>query len=383
MVFDQARILSEHGHEVVPFAAADAEDFNSPYSKYFPSAARTQRTPFREIPYTLWRPAAGRSLRQLLNDEQFDIVHLHSWYKRLSPAILPVLKRSGLPIVQTLHEYRTVCSRSTMFRQGRICLKCADGKRLPAIRHRCNGTLAKSIASVIEMSLADQAGYKSLVSRFLPVSNYQQGLLGRMGIPISQMQTLPNPVGIRTMSPPSAVQNGPVLFVGRLETYKGVELFADLARMRPQLKFAMAGDGNARDAISAAKLPNLTLLGHLDSETLDHVLLTARCVVIPSLWPEAFGLTAVEAMATGTPVIASNTGGLSEIIRDGIDGLLAQPGDLDSFVEALDLLVGDTKLATEMGKHGYDRARSDFSERRYYERLSNIYTEVLDGNVQH
>lgn len=378
MMFEQARILEERGHEVVPFTAADPADEPSPWAVRFPPAARTDNTPLAEMPSTLYRPSAARALRALMRDERFDVVHLHSWYKRLSPAILPVLRDAGVPVVQTLHEYRAVCSRSTMFRDGAICRQCAGGRHWHAFVHRCNGSVAKTLASVAEMTIADRLGYRTIVRRFLPVSDFQRGLLREMGLPDARMRTLPNPVDMPTAPAASpACENRAVLFVGRLESYKGVELFVDLVRSRPDIAFAMAGEGGARAAIEAERLDNLTLLGQLDRAALLQAVRAAICVVVPSLWPEAFGLTAVEAMAAGTPVIASRTGGLTEIVRDGIDGYLVAPGDREGFGDAVDRMLADPARARAMGEAGRARAGEVFSETRFYDRLMAIYAEVV------
>lgn len=379
VMFDQIRILETHGHMVVPFTAADPADAPSPWESRFPRAARTDRTPPAELPATLWRPAAAAALERLLRDQRFDIIHLHSWFKRLSPAILPVLARAGTPVVQTLHDYRTVCSRSTMFRDGGICRECAGGRRWPALRHRCNGSVAKTLASIAEMTIADRVGYRAIVRRFLPVSAFQRRLLSGMGVPDARMRTLPNPVAIPPAFTP--VAGGPVVFAGRLEIYKGAQLFADLARMRPHMDFVLAGEGSLHAAIAADRPANLRLLGHLDQAGLARVVAGARCVVVPSLAPETFGLAAAEALAAARPVIASRTGGLAEIVRDGIDGILVEPGDLDGLAGALDRVLADPDRAGAMGRAGRARVAEAYSEDRFHERLMAIYEEVMTEAV--
>lgn len=381
VMFDQARILAARGHEVIPFTAADPDDADSVWSSYFPPAPRTDGTPLRDVPATLYRKSAAAALSRLLADQRFDIVHLHSWFKRLSPAILPVLRRSGLPVVQTLHDYRSVCSRSTMLRDGRICRDCAGGRRWNALLHRCNGTLAKSVASVAEMTMADLLGYRRAVRLFLPVSEFQRDLLRDMGLPDSKMRTLPNPVAIPTISAHDTMGGGRlrVLYAGRLEDYKGAHLFADLAAHRPSLRFVMAGHGSAFEALAARRLPNLELLGQVDRASLAAMMASAACVVVPSLCPETFGLAAAEALAAQVPVVASRIGGLTEIVRDGVSGLLVQPGDLTALMAAVDALLADPARASDMGRAGQADVASRFSEDRFYAASMAIYTELLEG----
>ncbi|KQU46003.1 hypothetical protein ASG67_15470 [Sphingomonas sp. Leaf339] len=377
VMFDQTCILEAHGHEVVPFTAADPTDAPSPWADRFPKAARTDSTPLSEVPATLWRPRAARALANLLRDEQFDVIHLHSWFKRLSPAILPALARARAPVVQTLHDYRTVCSRSTMFRDGGICYECAGGRRWPALRHRCNGSVAKTIASLADMEIADRLGYRGIVRRFLPVSEFQRQLLRTMGLPDDRMRTLPNPVAIPARPAPPPGKGAPVLFVGRMEGYKGANLFAELARGRPDAVFAMAGEGSLHAAIAASRPANLQMLGQLDQATLAQAVAAATCVVVPSLAPETFGLAAAEAMAAGKAVIASRTGGLTEIVRDGIDGILVEPGDVRGLSDALDRILADPERARAMGVIARKRVTETYSGDRFHERLIAIYDEVM------
>ena len=377
VMFDQMRILEARGHAVVPFTAADPADAPSPWSDRFPTAARTDSTPLPEVPATLWRPAAAQALRDLLRDEQFDVIHLHSWFKRLSPAILPVLAHARVPVVQTLHDYRTVCSRSTMYRGGGICQECTGGRRWPALRHRCNGSLAKTIASLAEMEIADRLGYRAIVRRFLPVSEFQRRLLRSMGLPDDRMRTLPNPVSIPRQSAPHPKNDASVVFAGRLEIYKGAHLFVELARSRPGVAFTMAGEGSLYAEIVADKPANLRLLGQLDQGALAQTVEAAACVVVPSLAPETFGLAAAEAMAAGKPVIASRMGGLTEIIRDEIDGILVEPGDVGRLSIALDRMLADPERARTMGMAGRGRVAETFSEDRFYDRLIAIYDDVM------
>jgi len=130
-------------------------------------------------------------------------------------------------------------------------------------------------------------------------------------------------------------------------------------------------------AIAAARPANLRLLGQLDQTTLSHTLASAVCVVVPSLAPETFGLSAAEAMAAGKPVIASRTGGLTEIVRDGIDGILVPPDDLPGLCQALDRILTDPVQAKAIGEAGRTRVAETYSEDHFHNRLIAIYDEVL------
>jgi len=379
VMFEQERILRERGIDVIPFAADDPQNRDTPFARYFPTAPRTEGGSARDLLRTLYSRNAAKAMERLLDDEQVDLVHLHSYFKRLTSAILPVIRKRGIPIVQTLHEYRAVCPVSTMFRAGRLCFQCRDRRYSHVIRHRCaGGSLAKSAWNAAEMWLSDVMGHKRDVERFFTISDFQRALLIEMGMDAERLVTLSNPIAM----PPRETGRGAqehVLFFGRLEPYKGVGEVIALARRLPGLRFVIAGTGSMQQEVQhqAAALPNLYFRGPLTGDALLREIDAAFVVLVPSLWPEAFGLTAAEAHMRSVPVVASNIGGLTETVRDSIDGFLIEPGEIEDFASALWRLGGDLDLAHTMGTAGLERARARYGADRFFDRLHAQYLDVI------
>lgn len=234
------------------------------------------------------------------------------------------------------------------------------------------------------MYASDLMGYRRTVKIFIAISAYQRDLLVKMGLPGDRVCVIHNPVQIPQL--PIDQLGEYVLFFGRLENYKGVEVMLELAGKFPKTTFVMAGDGGAATAIDLAietrGLRNIRRTGRLDGEAMAKAVSSAICVVVPSLWPEAFGLTAVEALAAGKPVIASAIGGLSETVRAGIDGFLVPPGDVDAFGQALAQLLAEPERAKEMGERGRKRMMDEFSQTSYYQALRSIYELAIQSNNQ-
>jgi glycosyltransferase involved in cell wall biosynthesis len=269
-MFQLEALLTAHGHHVVPFAAADPANRPTPYARYFPPAPPTTDTAASDLLRTLYSPAARRAIGRVLDEQRIELVHLHSYFKRLTPAILPEIRRRGIPIVQTMHEYRAVCPISLLYRDGHVCTDCRGRRYGQALRHRCAaGSLTRSLWNVAEMRLSDALGHKRDIARYLSVSDYQRDRLVAMGMPAERIETIYHPVEPPALPvlPASPAADRPVLFAGRVEPHKGIFWLIDVARRLPDVRFAIAGDGSARAEATAraADLANVIWLGTLDA----------------------------------------------------------------------------------------------------------------------
>lgn len=380
-MFTLERSLRAHGHEVIPFAAADPRNAPTPYARYFPSAPRTEATSLKASLQTLYSRDVRRALGRLLDDQPVDLVHLHSYFKRLTPAILPEIRRRGIPIVQTLHEYRAVCPVSTLYRDGAVCTDCKGGRFRNVLRHCCaGGSLARSAWNYAEMHLSDWLGHKGDIARFIAVSDYQRNMLIAMGMDANTLVTVHHPVDVPQARSTNAKKTH-VLFFGRLETPKGADLLLDIAAGLPGERLMIVGDGSRRAALEQDArqrgLANVEFTGSLSGEALRAAIDQAACVLVPSLWPEAFGLTCVEALAHGVPVVVSAIGGMLDTVRNGVDGFLVPPGNVAAIIDRVCLLIADPARAQQMGEAGRIRMRSAFSTDIFYSRIMGVYEEVV------
>ncbi|RZL29489.1 MAG: glycosyltransferase family 1 protein [Sphingomonas sp.] len=381
-MFTLERVLRDNGHDVIPFTAADAQNLATPYAGYFPSAARTESTGLNATLQTLYSRDAQHALARLLDKHQIDIVHLHSYFKRLTPAILPEIRRRKIPMVQTLHEYRAVCPISTLYRNETVCTDCKNANYRNVIRHRCaGGSLVRSVWNYAEMHMSDWLGHKRDVARFITVSTYQRDMLTAMGMDPDKLVTVHHPVEVPTLPQPPIEKSGYVLFFGRLESAKGADLLIEIAARMPMERLVVVGDGSRRDALMQAardqRLTNVEFRGALYGDALHMAIDQASCAIVPSLWPEAFGLTAVEALARATPVVASAIGGMLDTVRDEVDGFLVPPGDVDMIVDRVRRLTTDPALAQRMGEAGRQQMSGAFSSDVFYRRIMDVYEDTI------
>lgn len=259
--------------------------------------------------------ASVRDISNLIDRSRPDIFHLHNPYPLISPQVIRTATRHGIPVVQTVHNYRHICMTGTFFRDGQVCEDC-DNKRAPwpGMVHGCyRGSRAQS--TVMTVALTVHRSTWQLVDRFLPVSAYVGKRLASLGIPDDRITVKPNPVA--DPGPPSAPGKD-VLFAGRLDEEKGVRLLLD-AWQRSGIEdrsLVIAGDGPLAELVesAAASCASISWLGLVPSEAVGRLMESCGVVVVPSTWFEGFPRTIAEAYARGRPVITSDHGALRAVV---------------------------------------------------------------------
>lgn len=377
--FETQTLLADAGHTTIPFVAQADDNLASPYSSYFPPAINNDGLGIRDIPGYIHNRHAASALDKLLSEQgPIDIAHLHIYYGRLTASILPVLRKHRIPVVQTLHEYKLACPTYTLERNGTLCDDCIHGSTLNLLKHRCkNGSFAHSAVVLAEHWLSRLQGAIHLVDHFICISDFQLEVMKRAGIPAEKMTRLHNFVNVDEFHPVAAGQKEDyLLYFGRIEQLKGVPTLVEAAK-RTGSKLKIAGTGSWEPQLKSAIQghENIEALGFVGGSDLNRLVAKAKAVIVPSEWHEPFGLTVIEAKASGTPVIASNRGGIPELIDSGVDGLLFEAGNIDDLASAIQKL--DNIDTVMMGNNARNDAVVKFSPARHLSSLVDIYSSVI------
>ena len=376
IVHQTKKLLEREGHTVHLFAAAEA----SVSEKKFPTAKHFDHPSLLNIWKFLYSPKARESMEAYLDQNPIDVAHFHIYYGKLTSSIIAPLRRRGIPIVQHLHEYRTYCSTYTSQRNGKPCLECKVGSYLPGLKHRCNrGSLIRSLLSTVEMYVSDYLGAKSKISKFITVSNFQRDQIIGQGLPADKVETIYNPVDDVFLDV-EADRRENILYFGRIEDYKGVFDILDVAEKLTHYPFQFVGTGNSvsrfLNEVERRNLNNVEYLGHLNKDALLPILSNARIALVPSKWHETFGLTAVEAMAAGVPVIVSNMGGLPEVVGENEGGIVFDEGNINILEKYITHFMNDDRFFDLQSGLARKRVVERFSERIYTNRISNTFFDV-------
>lgn len=343
----------------------------------------------------VWNPGSGRDFALALRRYRPDVVHIHNLFPLLSPSILQVCRRERVPCVVTLHNFRLVCAGSGLFREGGVCRDCVDkALPVPAVVHGCYRDSALATVPRAASIVAHRKTWQQVPAAYIFISEAQRRELEPVGLPSSRSFVKPNLVP-RLTSPESTAQEvalparsgGLIAFLGRLTEEKGLRVLMAAwdhyldTRPSRRLRLAIAGAGplEAEVASWARSRPSVDHLGLLGKQACAELTARASAVVIPSEWPEPFGLVVLEAMAAGAPPIATDHGAFGDLITQGHDGILYPPGDHASLSTVLGRIDDDPAWAEGLGKAAQETYETRFRPERNLAELERIYRFAIDN----
>ena len=383
VMFELIDGYERRGHEVVSFAMASPQDEPSPQAPYFrPHVAYDDAGPLdraRAAIDAVYCADAKRRLARLLADTRPDVAHLHNFHHQLSPSIVDALREAGVPAVHTLHDYQVICPNYLLYTEGRVCERCRGGRFFEAVRHRCvRGSRLASAVACVEMTWHDtRQTLQRGIRRFVAPSRFLAGKLADFGFGRDTVRVVPNGVAPDAFPPAPAPGRG-FVYAGRLSGEKGLRT-AITSAGAAGVALEIVGDGP--EAPTLHRLvgetgANVTFTGRLPRGNVLERIRAARAVVLPSEWYENAPIAALEALASGVPVIGAQIGGIPEIVRHGETGLLFPPGDVSALANGLRQLESDPELAFRLGRTGRDVVRREFSLDDQVDRMLEILAEV-------
>ena len=342
---------------------------------------------------TFWNNDAFDKVAALFRQTKPDVAHFHNIFPLLSPAVYAAANEQGIPVVQTLHNYRLLCPNALFFRNGGVCEDCLGKKiALPGVWHRCYRNSFSASAAVAGMtawhSLAGTWNKK--VQKYIALTEFAKRKFIAGGLPAEKIIVKPNFVETDTGFAEAQETRNYFLYVGRLSEEKGImtalQAWNGLQDLSPYHEFIVIGDGPlqqaARQYAHEHSLESVKFLGHKTISQVLEWMKFARALVFPSLLYETFGKSMIEAFSVGTPVIASGLGALAEVVENGTTGFhceVARPESLASQIQKL--------LALPEGEYAQMRRNARAAYERHYtpeinmSLLERIYEEILgDAN---
>jgi len=388
-LFNLTDVLESMGHAVIPFAMQHERNRETPYAQYFVSKADLSH----DRKKTLWNEAktagriiysfeAQRKLASLINDTKPDIAHVRNVYHQLSPSVLWTLKKFGIPAVLTIADYKIICPAYGAFTHGKPCLECRGKLFYKAVQKRCSrGSIAESTLLALESTLHQLIldTYRKNVDIFISPSEFVRQKMIAAGLPESRIIHLPHFCDSSKFIPEYDSGNY-IVFFGRIDHRKGLQTLLTSMQQFKSLNLLILGEGpektNLEHYVRTNNILNVTFLGHKAEEELTSIIKRAKFCVLPSESYETFGHTILESFACGKPVIASRIGAIPELINDGENGYLFEPGNADDLVAKINLLISNHKQVLEMGKCARVTVEEKYKPEDHYQKLITIYKSL-------
>lgn len=333
---------------------------------------------------TVWARDSYRTIQGLIGRQKPDVVHFHNTFPLISPSAYYACHKAGVPIVQTLHNYRLLCPAATFYRDDHICEECFEHSLLRSLRYGCyRDSRAATVAVASMLTIHRGLGtWHKKVDVYIALSEFVRRKFIKAGLPEGRIVVKPNFV-----HPDPALRSGTgeyALFVGRLAPEKGLgTLLAARQRWGGAPPLRVVGDGplraNLETEASRVGLTGVAFSGRLPRNQALQAIKRARFLIFPSAWYECFPLTLIESFACGVPVIASRLGAMEEIVADGRTGLHFTPGDPDDLATKVQWAWSHPREMEEMGRAARAEYEAKYTAARSYEILMDIYNRVLLG----
>ncbi len=334
---------------------------------------------------TVWSPSAYQKVKQQLATQQCDLMHVQNFFPIISPSVYYAAKSQGVPVVQTLRNYRLLCPNGLFFRQGRVCEDCL-GKTLPlpGVWHGCyreSRPASGVVAAMLSVHRAMQT-WQEQVDVYIALTEFAKKKFIQGGLPANKIVVKPNFVhpdpGI------GAGTGGYALYVGRLSVEKGLDtLLQAWEHLDDQLPLKIVGDGPLADRVIAAtkKFAGVEWLGRQPMTEVHRLMGEAQILIFPSKWYETFGRVAVESFAKGTPVIAANIGAIAELVEHGRTGLHFIPGDAKDLATQVEFAIAHPQKLQQMRQEVRQEFESKYTAKQNYQQLMQIYQLTLNARL--
>ncbi|MDH5571486.1 MAG: glycosyltransferase family 4 protein [Gammaproteobacteria bacterium] len=365
---NEINLLKEHGHEVFTYSKYNDDLDDTSLLKKIVIAKKT-----------IWSNSSYNELKDLLTRIQPDIVHFHSIFPQISPSGYKACYDANIPVIHTLHNFRSICPGALLQRNEQVCELCLHGSILNSLRYKCyrNSTLATGTLTATIMYNRMIGSYKKYVSQYIALTDFSASRMIMGKIPENLISIKPN---FLPLSPePGTGSGGYAVYVGRLSVEKGVKtLFSAWKDINMKLK--VIGDGPLMQELKSLPpddIKNIEFCGYLDRQAILEIIKDAVFQLVPSEWYEGFPMVLLEALSCGTPVIGSDIGSIGEIIIDGETGKKFIPGNINSLRSTIEALISDQNKLSEMRITSRQTYEKKYSKEISYDILMDIYHKAM------
>jgi len=359
--------LESHGHRVSIFSVHNDEIH--------------QMSSAEAVVRSIWNNGSYKEIRRLLQAERIDILHCTNTFPLMSPSVYYGARKEGVPVVQSLRNYRLLCPGACFVRDGKVCEKCL-GKQVPwpAIVHGCYRHNRLASAAVVSMLALHRAAgtWTKLVDVYYALTEFSRRKFIEGGLPADLIEVKPNSV-----FPEPAVGTGQgnfCIFVGRLAPEKGIDTLLNAwSMLKGAIPLKLIGDGPQRNLVLEAtrRDPRIEWLGRKSEAEVLALVGEATCLIMPSVWYEGFPRTIAEAYVKGTPVVASKLGSMTELITDAETGLHFDPGNANDLAVKVARVWSHGEARTDWRVAARRRYDQYYSSEVSYQCLMRIYDRAI------
>ncbi|WP_445367261.1 glycosyltransferase [Methylomonas sp. BW4-1] len=360
----EIKLLTEHGNDVELWCVDNKDILKGSVGKIKTALATRYSSNSRAV--------ASEKLRSF----KPDVVHVHNFFPQISPSIYDACLDEGVPVVQTLHNYRLICPGAMLMRDGMVCEQCITGSPYHAVLYGCyrDSKLGSLVVAHMVAELRRKDTWRHKVNRFIALTDFAKSKFVQAGFPADKISVKSNFLEDPLKGAPCADREGAGfgLFVGRISAEKGIKTMLHAwSNLGGIALLKVAGSGPLEGLLQ--NTANIAALGIQNAVEVSDLMRKASFLILPSVWYEGFPLVLVEAFAHGLPVLASRLGSMADIIQDGETGLLFNPGDANDLAIKARWLLENPQHTQKLGENARRAFLEKYTAERNYAELMAIY----------
>jgi len=357
----EVELLRRYGHEV------------RVYRQHNDALNRMSRT--KAAVSAIWSQESASEVEALCERFHPDVIHVHNTFPLISPSLYWAADALHVPVVQTLHNFRLLCPQAIFLRDGKICEDCIGKLPWRSVTRKCYRDSAMQSAVVTTMLATHRmlGTYRQRVTRYIALNRFARNKYIEGGLPADRMRIKPNFVASDAEPTWTGRRGG--LYVGRLSSEKGLDVLVAAARAGGAANVEVIGGGPMEPL--ARETFGERFLGYRPLAEIMARMGRAQYMVLPSICYENSPRTIVEAFSCGLPVIASRLGSLADLVRDGVTGLLFEPGDPADLAARIAWAEAHPEQMVRMGQAARAEYEAEYTPERNYEMLMDIYEDAI------
>ena len=375
VVKNEEELLKTHGHRVHVYTRSNSEfDERGLFSR------------IRLLVDSVFSLKTYREIRKLIRENGVDIVHVHNTLSVISPSVYYAALSCGVPVVQTVHNFRLVCPGALLYRAGRVCEECLQHGPGRAVRYSCyRNSRMQTLISTLILQIHRMTGIYRRINYICLTPFNRDKLLsvnkkGREIFPGERVWIKPNfclDIPGESLRQEGSVRKRQFLCVGRLEKEKGIDLLLEAWKEIKDYELLLCGTGTqeewCRQFLIGNRMDNVRLLGQVSQAEVAALLEESQAMIFASRVYEGFPMTIVESFRSATPVIANDIGNGAALIKPGVNGLIFAQNSPEALRKIILSWEGGMN---EGARKAYEKL---YSPEKNYHRLFRIYRTVLQS----
>lgn len=344
---------------------------------------------------SVWSKKTYREISALIKKNKPDIAHFHNIWYLISPSAYYACKDAGVPVVQTLHNFRMFCANGLLLRNGMVCEECVGKLPWRSVLHSCfrSSRLYSIPVAVTEIVHQIKGTWVNEVAAYIALTDFGKQKFIECGLPADRIFVKPNFLSSPPL--PKYAKGAYAVYLGRLSQEKGLDVLLDAFQILASSHFPISsfslkivGEGPLMEQVKGERRKakgerhangvDIEFVGRKSHQECMEILRNAAFLILPSLCYENFPLSIIEAFACGKPVIASRLGAMAAIVEHGKTGLLFETGNAEDLASKMQWMIENSDECAQMGRNARAEFEAKYTADKNYEILMDIYRRAID-----